>query len=259
MARKPIVLEPPTPPRKPVVLREGPGDRSIGTPIAAAIGILLLIVSVAMFSVLPEEEAPLPQYEVSFTEEISSQDGSTLSLTEGNVQEFPIDFTGDSLFGMAIHLAWMDDRAASHPDEYEVTLETPNGTTVLGPKVLRNRQPIAGDNPGSFEAYAESTVLSFAVAPRPSTEILTAPSHEATLADMQVLAAKFEGAPAGIWTLKVNLVQAGDCPAPQSLDTLRTAACFSEDPSGLDDSNDMEIVRVDFTQYHATVQPLGES
>ncbi|MGB1697181.1 MAG: hypothetical protein ACPHK8_02145 [Thermoplasmatota archaeon] len=257
MARQPIVLQPPQE-RHVVVLREGKAKRNWANIISTILGLLLLVAAIALVSILPEDDTPLPQYEVSFEEVRTSIPGTTLSLVEGETQTFDAAFDGESLFGLTVTLAFQDDLAPSLPDEFQVSLSHPNGTVVLGPKQLINAQPSPGPGPEpSFVASEELRVLSFALAPRPSTEILSAEFHGETLASVSERAKLLQGEGPGTWTISVTLAAAGDCPAPQSLDLTRTATCTAEAPDGLDNANDIEIVAVEFLEYITSVAPLA--
>lgn len=256
MARQPIVLQPPQE-RHVVVLREGKAKRSWGNIISTILGVLLLITAIALVSILPEDDTPLPQYEVQFEEARASITGTTLSLTEGQTLAFDAPFDGESLFGLTVTLAFQDDLAPSLPDEFQVSLSHPNGSVVLGPKQLINAQPSPGPGPmPSFVAAEELRVLSFSLAPRPSTEILSAEFHGEAFESIQERAKNLQGQGPGIWTISIKLESAGDCPQAQSLDLTRTTACVAEAPDGLDDTNDIQIVAVEFLEYITSVTPL---
>lgn len=228
----------------------------LGSWIAGIIGILLLIGAFALVAILPEDDKPLPQFEVTFTEERTNIAGANLAIIEGTTVEFPIDYAGSSLFGIAISFEWQDDLAASLPDSFNVSLSHPNGTVVFGPKELTNAQPSQGEQPGTYVASQESRVISFSLAPRPSTEILSALSHDETLASVEERAKSLGGDPAGVWTLQIELSDAGDCPTPESLDSMRAIACRAEATDGIDASNEINILGVEFIEYYTSVTPL---
>jgi hypothetical protein len=256
MARQPIVLQPPPAERKVVLLRKGKAAKMIGSWAAGIFGVMLLLAAIALVGILPDEDKPLPQYEVTFTEQRSEIPGETITLAEGLSADFAIDYTGESLFGMAISFEWQDDIAASLPDSFHVSLEHPNGTVVFGPKELTNAQPTAGEQAGTYIAARESRVISFNLAPRPSTEILSAETHDEPIASVEARAKSLEGDPAGAWTLTITLTTAGDCPAPESLDSMRAIVCRTEATDGIDAGNEIKIIGVDFIEYYTTVTPL---
>lgn len=281
--------EPAGPPgRKVVVVREGP-DRRRPILIDAAVGIvgaLLLLGSIVLVDVLPEDEVVEAQYRANFGEgseefnTVRSQDLLGRPLAEGETLQADYDADFANIFRVDVGVYLEDDLPATNPDAFLMTLVAPNGTeypyTTSGIATIPNEEdadsnsyrPIPGQTP---------RILSFNLAAKPSSYFFTATDLLGEPGDFQLFEIKAalearhnNPSTAGTWQVLLTLQDAGDCPAtdPFGTDLNRAVRCpvdnqqrFAQGTAqgdaqnaSVDSSNHVTISTVTFS-YFAVLAP----
>lgn len=263
MARRAVVVEPgPDKPRQPVVLREGPpvrDRRRITDIIVGVLGVLVLVAAVLLVNLLPQDE-PLPdQYEVRYTANIDEDPTvQTLDIQEGGSGSAQFPFDGRFLYRIEVQVEWLDDVVESDPDSFEIRLIDPSGAVVRGPVNATNPHPATDGSPAAptYVGRPASRLVSFDLAPRPSTEIVVAQDGEDAVAVQARVEARAATNGTGTWVLEATLVDAGDCPDPSGLDLNRALSCFATTGGGEDTGNPFQVVRVAFISYTPAVSLL---
>jgi hypothetical protein len=265
MARRSVVVAGPPSggPRRAVVVQAAPPKRDPRPRIDLAIGViglLLLILTVALFSLLPQDDPPLPQFEVTF-QETRDEDGQVRDhfFLEGDTHDFVFPYEGGNLYEVMVAFEWTDDVPSSMPDTFEVSLVDPSGEVVMGPREFTNPQPRFDDDAAlpTYQAMAARHTVRHDLALRPSTEVVTAVSHDESMEDVQVrMDQEFARGGDGDWILRVRLVEAGDCPEAGGGDIRRILTCQAETGGEGDPGNPFQVVLVTFTKYDPIVAPL---
>lgn len=264
MARRAVVMDPPPgdKPRRAVLLRAGPRQRDRRTWIDVALGVggvLLLVLTVLLFSLLPQDPPVIPQFEVSFEETVIEADPQTADFAEGDANTFTFPYDGDNLYHVGVAFTWADDVASSLPDTFRIEVVAPNGTTVAGPVEHTNLQPDVDSDatPPSYEARPLRQSVQVALAPRPSTHVVAGEAPTDTVDDVRPgVEAEYGRGGGGEWQVVVTLVDAGDCPDPSGFDLSRFTTCQTATGGEGDPGNPFEVSLVTFTKYDAIVRPL---
>lgn len=276
MALRSVVVSPPPGaerPRRTVVLRPGgPKDRGKAADVVTGvIGALLLLASVFLVQWLPNKEYALPQFSVTFPQSQTEnpQPGFEFTTEEGGRNH---DFTyelPDNVHSVTMVLYFRDDnRPASLPDRFRVELFDPSGNPV-GPRTdLVNAPPVynASANPPTYEAGEITTPrISIPLGIHPEDRIVQGLSHREVAEQVKArLAPQFHLGTAGTWTVRVSLVNAGNCPAaPGDSDTPRDQFVFCrmtpgpQPNDGTDPGNLFAIENLIFTTYTVEVEELS--
>lgn len=243
MALRSVVLAPAAPPaapRRTVVLRVGgpaPKGRVVDL-VALIVGIALLLGCVALAQVLPDRSYLNPQFRLSYVDQ--SQEVATVShdFLEGSAATF--DFTyeieQDNVNSITVSIFFEDDYAFSNPDRFTLELVDPSGNLVgdqiafESPRPLQEGTTLVAPDP-------DYTPVTFAVVEHPSEKIVVGLTHRET--KEQVLAREepqTRVATQGVWTVRVRLLNAGDCPAAQEpeFSGLQAFYCNFGDPNSID-------------------------
>lgn len=224
VALRSVVLEPPAPPpgpRRTVVLRPGgpQPQKKKGDLIACIIGILLLLGSVVLVQVMPDNDYVNPRYKLSFPAGGGEYPSFIADYTEStaNTQEKIYDLPNDNIVSIAVQVGFYDNYSASKPDLFRVTLYDPDGNTV-GDNQIANPPAIGKINGTAyeFEAIIGFARWNFIIAPTPQEEIVEGARRNETQQEaLERLEPLTHIVTKGAWRLKIELLEAGDCPTPQ--------------------------------------------
>lgn len=270
-----------------MVLRAGP-PRSRGLVVDTVVGILgvgLLVMAAVLGAVLPEEETPPRQFQVAYPQDgqealiccAEGQEDPALSareagvVPEGEAREYEVFVEHDNAFQFQVTLTVSrlvgdttasDDIQSSDPDSFSLLLLDPDGVE-RGNLSLTTPAPSPNPDQNSTQLFVSRGVssgpVSMRYAAKPSTEFV--PVNDTSVTKGEVLA---EIGPQrtiptqGTWTVRVEVVEAGDCPdpAPDPLTLRRALACQEEAQStgGEDPGNPytLEKVRYDFYSIEVT-------
>lgn len=243
-------------------MRAGPrrgGKRAWVDVALGVLGVLLLVLTVLLFSLLPQDPPVIPQFEVSFEETVIEGDPQSAEFAEGDATTFTYPYEGDNLYQVGVTFAWTDDVASSLPDTFRIELVAPNGTTVAGPVEHTNLSPDVDDDatPPTYQARPVQKTVRVDLAPRPSTQVIAGDSPTDTLEDVEPgIKERFARGGEGEWRVVVTLVEAGDCPDPSGFDLTRFTTCQTESGGGGDTGNDFQVSLVTFTKYDPIVRSL---
>ncbi|MGB0652785.1 MAG: hypothetical protein ACPGQL_06250 [Thermoplasmatota archaeon] len=277
MARRTVVLQPPPDaPRKTVVLRAGgPKPKGGGAVwrdrVIGVLGALLLLASVLLVEALPQDPVVLPQFQVTFPDEVGPPASASLvPFAEGETQvfEFPVEHA--NVHTLTVVVGWTDDVAASDPDRFRVRLLNPEGEQVAE-KILENAAPRyndpAGPNPDPnrplFEALPFSERIGYAPTSRPGSTIVEAVSTSETPEEAQRrIAPDYAGDAEGTWSVEVTLLAAGDCefnpgPLPLGIPLCGDPSAPTGDGAGDNDpGNTFSVQLFTYSHYEVSVAAL---
>lgn len=248
--------------RRPVVVREGPPQvdkRRITDLVFGVLGAALLILAIILVPLLPEDEPVPEQYQVTYAANSIDEPGAgDLDFQEGESQSITFAYDGQYLYRLEVAVEWTDDLAESLPDTFSITLTDPQGNVRFGPQVFANPHP---EPQGSalaptYVAQPESRIIPVDIAPRPTTQVITAEDGDDLASVTARVGSDATTNGTGEWTLAVTLVEAGDCPPPQSLDPNRVFACQAASGGAPDDGNPFQVARVSYIEYLPTVTLL---
>jgi hypothetical protein len=269
--RSVVLTPPPGAPRRTVVLRAGgPREKGRTTDVAAAVvGALLLLSCVVLVQVLPDKEYALPQFRISFPATLDEttyppQPVQFLESPESSrVQVFSFELP-DNVPSITLVTFFQDDVAASLPDQFRVELYDPRGNPVGPRDDLINSSPRlnTSDPLGlglAYDAGSSNLRLNRAPGSLPTEQIVAGLTHRETAEQaLARLEPQHRLPTAGTWTVRVSLLQAGDCPQPTGPDPnpQRTALCFQERDDGVDVGNSFTLGLV-FTTYKMQIEELS--
>ncbi len=228
-----------------------------------AVGAVLVALAVVLVPYLPEQEYSTPQFRITFPETFT--DGATQSheFTADN-ETFLFDFevTEGNLSSILVAYTFIDDAPASNPDRFRIELVAPNGTVVGHATTAATAVPrLDGSTPPRYIAESVSLVSATLVFERPVEALVAAASRAETPQQaLQRVAPQFASDGTGKWSVRVTLVEAGDCPGPD-LDLPRSVACREENtepgnhPVNSDAGNAFHISLWRTVHYHAALAP----
>lgn len=260
MTRTPVVTRgPPKDQRTPVVLRQGapPKDRRAITDLVFGIvGGLLLVLAVALFGILPEDDTPPRQWNVAYTDNLVEQaDLQTHDFAPEQTHRFLFPLAQENIHSIQFTVEFTDDVAASLPDTFAFQIIAPNGEPLMEELRYTTPDSESDGNPvlPTFTAGTASEAITAQVAPSPSSGPQAPSSDDEDLANAQArITDETKTMPAGDWILEVRLVSVGDCPDP-SLDPPRALACQTATNQQGDVGNSVQVVKLSFTTYDAMV------
>ncbi len=259
MARTPVVVQPPPKEtRTPVVVRQGPppkDKRAITDLVFGVIGLLLLVFAVALFGILPEEEVPPTQWQVTYADSLTEiEEVQSHDFLEEQSHRFLVPVDADTVHSIQFTVEFTDDVASSLPDTFAFQIIDPNGEDLT--EELRFSSPEPATDGGLVPTYTAQNlrqVISAELAAPPTSGPQTASSPDEDLPNAQArIQDELTTRPAGDWALEVRLVSAGDCPAPDG-DLPRALTCETETSNNGDPGNSLQLVKVSFTTYDAVV------
>ncbi len=276
MVRRTVVIAPPpaagADSRRTVVVRAGPPKKR-GSRLDAVVGVLgaaLVVFSALLVQILPEEEIVLPQFQVSF-EEVPGPDQPTSrdAFAEGETKAFEYLIEEDSITAITFTIGWEDDVAASEPDQFRVRLIDPDGVEVLtklhaNAAARRNAEPQGGEP--MFVADPFEARLGYSPNSRPQSLIVEGVSRSETADDvLERVAPDYVAGGAGVWTIEVTLVDAGDCstndlglvPVPLCTDPAGNPIGSPDDPANHDTGNEFAVTLFTYTRYEPVVTALS--
>lgn len=277
MALRSVVLAPPPgagAPRRTVVIRPGaPRDKGhVADVIACILGALLLLFAIVLVAVLPDKEYATPQFRVTFPDTLNEFTSRPFEFVEGadatRIHVFEYELP-DNVQSITIRAEFRDDVNTSTPDQFRVELFDPQGNPMGIRQDIINGPPLdrfdpinnltTADPSERFEVDQVSAPFTVAVAEHPSEQIVPGLSHEEV--KEQVLARlvpQHRIQTAGIWTVKVTLVNAGDCPQPsQEANPAQFLLCRQERQDGVDAGNRFSLAQFVYTTVVPCVEPLG--
>lgn len=280
MALRSVVLAPPPgagAPRRTVVVRPGgPKDKGKATDVLLGIvGVLLLLATVALVQVLPNKEYALPQFQVSYPETQVNNTRPGEEFLEADetqrVREFTYELPGN-VHSITMVVFFADEfHPASLPDQFRVELYDPAGNPIGPRSELFSAPPTYNDtNPAGpyYEAGAVLTPrITIPIGLHPEDEIVQGLSHREVKEQVQArLEPQHRIASEGVWTVRVTLVGAGDCPDLASPDADRQQAIFcvyqapanasGQDPRQ-DPGNRFAVENFIYTTYSVKVEELS--
>jgi hypothetical protein len=224
-----FVLAPPEPtpaagPRKAVVLRAGPAPKKGRVDAALGIfGALLLLSTVLMAFAIPHKDVLPQQFKVTYTD--GGQDFPTVDFpfkTDAASQnhDFAFDVPDDDVYQVTVRYFFVDDMAASAPDQFSLQVYDPQGNAV-GPATLAVNAEGVADNslqlaaPTDYKAVPFSSQFSVTVGAKPSDDIVETADQHLTEAQLESqLEQKAHIVSKGTWKVRVTLVSAGGCTTP---------------------------------------------
>lgn len=269
MALRSVVLAPPPgagAPRRTVVLRPGaPKDKGrLADMLAAVFGALLLIVAVVLVAVLPDKEYATPQFRATYVDTLDDFTFATqrFAFTEeeaGRIHEFVYELP-DNVASINIRAEFTDNETYSDPDQFRIEVFDPAGNPVGTRYDAINQPPSPNpDDQTDYVADSYSQTFNIATAEHPSEEIVPGLSHEETTEQVLArLVPQHRAATAGLWTVRVTLIQANDCPEPGQ-PSLQAFRCRQQRPDGVDPGNDFALAGFIYTFYTPCVEQLGET
>jgi hypothetical protein len=255
-----------------VVLRPGaPKDKGrMADVLACLFGALLLLVAIVLVAVLPDKEYAAPQFRLTFPDTLDDFTYPTqeFSFAENNealrVHEFTYELP-DNVASINLRAEFTDDLPHSDPDQFRLEVFDPSGNPV-GPRYeainqppLRKGDPNDPTNYTRFEFDSFSTTFNLPTGEHPTEQIISGLTHTET--KEQVLARlvpQYRFPSGGVWTVRVTLIQANDCPAPSGdTDVFQFANCRNESPDGSDLGNDFALAAFIYTFYTPCIESLG--
>jgi hypothetical protein len=237
--------------------------------VTGILGVLLLVGAVVLVQVLPVHEYANPRFRLSFpdtTPDLASG-SQVFTLVEGSapVIEYQANFTDDNIVSIALSASFLDDKSASHPDNFRITLIDPDGQAVGQPQLLSNPEPHP-KSPQEPTTYIDERAIGswpFALHEHPQEQIVQGKSRTETAEQaLARLEPQFRIHTKGTWTVKIELLNAGDCPSAQDPDpnpgTLTQGAVCTQNNQGstADPGNDFVLENVIPTFFTPTVTEL---
>ncbi len=257
MALRSVVVQPPpkaaspaTPaagPRRTVVARAGPPPHARGRfadMLAGIVGILLLVATIGLVQVLPEDEVILPQFTLFFVHQEGGSRNSTTDIvfTEAppnNVKTYAFEVP-DNAFELVVRMSFTDDIAASLPDRFRIEILDPTGDVRGGEALATSAPPTTLPPPDQFTYVATPTTVvhRISIAVVPPDEIVPGTSADETQGEvLDRIAPDHVVESAGTWTARITLIEAGDCPSADQSDQNRVLACRLDAQDGEDHGN----------------------
>lgn len=248
---------PSAPPGKQVVLvRAGPSKKRplIVDGVFGVLGAFLLIASVVLVNVLPEEDVVDPQYKVSFgpvaSETLNSGPEPTrfIYILPGQTLELAFNVSHPNLSLISVTVGAEDDHPATFPDEAQLELVAPNGTvypfnagSIFTAPVVRIEPEDEGDpvpqQPGFFyqtDPNAITTRLAnFPIQAQPRDFFVTADPDAELFEVRDEIRGQFNFVDSiGTWLVRVSLVDPGHCPPLEPTSPLfqRAIECREQTP-----------------------------
>lgn len=272
MALRSVVLAPPPgagAPRRTVVIRPGaPKDKGrLADKLAAIFGVLLLLVAIVLVAILPEKEYASPQFRVTYVDTLDDFTYATqkFDFTEaeaGRIHEFTYELP-INVASVNIRAEFTDSETYSDPDHFRIEVFDPSGNPVGTRYDAINQPPTPREgDPSEFDADSYSQTFNIATAEHPTEAIVSGLTHTET--KEQVLARiepQHRALTEGIWTVRVTLIQANDCPDPaQQPPPFQVARCrAASPPDGADPGNEFALAQFIYTFYTPCVEQLGET
>lgn len=279
MALRSVVVEAPASPpapRKTVVVRTGapaPKGRVLDI-VIGVLGALLLIAAIALAQVLPDKTYLNPQFRLTLDPVIMEYPGSAftpdpLSETGEKTWDFAYPVDQDNIMSVSLILGFTDDASFSLPDRFDIDLIAPNGTQ-MGHVEMENPPPHGGD-PTAPPTFSNAELnAQFPTAPAYSEQIVTGLSPTETPEQVLArLAPQYHVKTNGTWIVRVTLVAAGDCPAPEEQSyTTQSRDCRFGPPSGVegnptaspdgaDPGNDFLVASFKYTYFTPAIKELS--
>ncbi len=258
------------------VLRVGPPPKGrVVNPVMGAVGLLLLIGTVALGAVLPVVEHLPNQFRVSYLPVEAPQGSQKAYLTPAAREvSFAYEVKTDDVYQIRVDLNAADDLPSTDPDSFVISLQSPDGN-IVDQKVLAKTPPPQAQDSGSAVVTAYKRDLYyydphvFNVNARPADEVVE--SADLAVTEEQLshqLQEKHHQATKGVWHVIVSLDNAGGCPKPPSgvpsQELLnRIAVCEQEtsagDPSkaGTDPGNEFIVGSFTSISFEAVAKKLG--
>jgi hypothetical protein len=276
VALRSVVLAPPPGaggPRRTVVLRPGgPKEKGrLADILAALFGALLLLVAVVLVAVLPDKEFAARQFRVTFPDTLDDFTYATQKFgfneTEAeHIHEFTYELP-NNVASINIRAEFTDKEGYSLPDHFRIELFDPFGNPQGTRYEAINLPPTPnGTDPTEFDIHPYSQTFNIATVEHPTEQIVAGLTH--TENREQVLARLVPGLigkTAGTWTVRVTLVQAGDCPPadnPGGSSVFQQVRCRrpSSDSSepGSDPGNLFSLAGFIYTYYTPCIEELGK-
>ena len=277
MALRSVVLAPPPGaggPRRTVVLRPGgPKDKGKAADLVTlVIGVLLLLGCIVLAQWLPDKEYTLPQFQVSFPDAPQAENPSqSFEFTKdeaGRHHDFVYELPDNAHSVLVVMFFRDDDRTGSLPDQFRVELFDPSGAPV-GPRTdLFSSDPLYNDSlpgPPTYTPGFSNSRLSIPLGLHPEDQIVQGLSHLEVAEQVRARVAPQNFLPtAGMWTVRVSLVNAGDCPAsPGASDTQPQQFLYCRTPpgetpnDGVDPGNLFAIENFIVNSYTVQVEELS--
>ena len=230
------------------MVREGPSKKRpiIIDAAVGILGLLLLVGSVALVDILPEDPVVVPQYKAAFEGNIGNPNNSITDLdtgspvaaqtkfgTEGGDVVWRLDFQETNIYEVTVDLFLADDHPATLPDRFSVFLTSPNGTefeyqatkgyietlaTIPNPEEIQDRTSPA---PAFYvtDPDGEQISLVFRLGAKPSDYFFTTEDIFGEPGDFELfeIQAALEAQETrletvGEWQIRVEVLESGDCP-----------------------------------------------
>jgi hypothetical protein len=247
------------------VLRTGaPRDKGrLADILACLFGAILLIVAIVLTVVMPDREYASTQFHVTFPDTLDDFTYGTqhFAFTEdeaGHIHEFTYQLP-DNVASINIRAEFTDEEKYSDPDQFRIELFDPNGNP-MGTRYDAINAPATADtaNPGDFVVDPFSQTFNIPTGEHPQEQIVAGLTHTE---DRNQVLARLEPQnrlqTAGLWTVRVTLVQANDCPDPST--GPQFIHCRAEAPDGADPGNDFALAGFIYTFYTPCVEQLGKN
>jgi hypothetical protein len=224
--RSTVIAPPPAAaaPKPTVVLRAGPPPKTgRADAVIGAVGLVLLLSTVGLAVALPHKEVLPQQFKVVWGDtpnDLISQSFAFSTAAAQRTHDFLYEVADDDAYLITVKYEFIDDVAASLPDQFSLRLYDPNNNAV-GPEVVAVNSPADAENtlgtsPASFTTDYKAVRLDaqFSIAqPKPSDDIVEVADQQLTADQLaQQLEAKARLATKGTWRLRVTLLDAGGCP-----------------------------------------------
>lgn len=180
---------------------------------------LLLVAAIALGQILPDRTYLNPQFRLSGLElSAEAEEGSLTFYFEEDgtrIHDFKYNIPVDNVTSIRMGFGFVDDVSYSLPDSFRIDVYDPAGN-FFGHAEMQNRDPSGGaqpTDPATF--YLASQEGLFPIAPPMQEQIVTGLTHtELPEQVLARLAPQYHVKTSGEWTVRVELVAAGDCPDP---------------------------------------------
>lgn len=277
MALRSVVVggPPSSGPRRTVVLRTG-GPKPKGHLLdgaAGVVGVLLLLGAVFLVQALPDTDYVYPRFKVTYPAGSGESTSQGATFVEGSAVtfEFSVEVPNDNVVGMTVAVSFRDDVGPSRPDVFRVTLFDPLGNQLGQPQQISNPPPTENNSNeigtiGQFDTYLATAAFGFSVGTLPQEAIVEGQSRHDNARDVLNREGPANHVPtAGMWKVKVELINAGDCPAPTDpgfgdpRDIRLMAACANAEGQGgslQDSGNDFTLEGLRWSYYATCVEAL---
>jgi hypothetical protein len=238
--------------------------------LACLFGALLLIVAIVLTVVLPDKEYAATQFHVTYPDTTDDFTYGTQHhlFTEdeaGHIFEFTYQLP-DNVASINIRAEFTDSEKYSDPDQFRIELFDPAGNPVGTRNDAINNPPSQDQaRPDDFVADPFSQTFNIPVGEHPQEEIVAGLTHlEDRNQVLARLAPQHRLETAGVWTVRVTLVQANDCPTPDPSTPTASAVfqlthCRGATANGEDLGNDFALAGFIYTFYTPCVEQLGKT